>query len=44
MASAPSDPRPVIGRIDKSGKLVSADPQLEALQREAGSSVGHVLA
>jgi len=44
MASAPSEPRPVLGRIDKLGKLVSADPQLEALQREAGSSVGHVLA
>jgi hypothetical protein len=39
MASAPSEPRPVIGRIDKTGRLVSADPQLEALQREAGSNV-----
>jgi signal transduction histidine kinase len=44
MASVPSEPRPVLGRIDKSGRLISADPQLEALQREAGSSVGHVLA
>lgn len=44
MASVPSEPRPVIGRIDKSGRLISADRQLEALQREAGSSVGHVLA
>ena len=44
MASAPLEPRPVSGRIDKSGRLISADPQLEALQREAGSGVGHVLA
>jgi len=44
MASAPSEPRPVAGRVDKAGRLVSADPQLEALQREAGSSVGHTLA
>ena len=44
MASAPSEPRAVAGRVDKAGRLVSADPQLEALQREAGSSVGHTLA
>jgi len=44
MASAPSEPRPVLGRVDKAGRLISADPQLEALQREAGSDVGHVLA
>jgi signal transduction histidine kinase len=44
MASVPSEPRLVTGRIDKAGRLMSADPELAALQREAGSSVGHVLA
>ena len=44
MASAPNEPRPVLGRVDKAGRLVSADPELEALQREAGSGVGKVLA
>ena len=44
MASAPSEPRPVLGRVDKAGRLISADPQLEQLQREAGSDMGHTLA
>jgi len=44
MASRPSEPRAVLGRVDKAGRLVSADPELEALQRQAGSDVGHVLA
>ena len=44
MASAPSEPRPVLGRLDRSGRLISADPQLEALQREAGSALGKPLA
>lgn len=44
MASAPSDPRPVAGRIDKAGRLIAADPELEALQREAGSSIGQMFA
>src|SRR6185369_735077 len=44
MASAPSEPRPVLGRVDKAGRLISADPALEALQREAGSDIGHALA
>jgi signal transduction histidine kinase len=44
MASRPSEPRPVLGRVDKAGRLISADPELEALQREAGSDVGHYLA
>jgi signal transduction histidine kinase len=44
MASAPSEPRPVLGRIDKAGRLISADSQLEALQRQAGSSLGQKLA
>jgi len=44
MASAPSEPRPVLGRVDKTGRLISADPELETLQREAGSALGHPLA
>ena len=44
MASAPSEPRAVLGRIDKAGRLIAADPELEALQREAGSMVGQTLA
>ena len=44
MASAPSEPRPVLGRLDRMGRLISADPQLEALQREAGSDLGDLLA
>jgi signal transduction histidine kinase len=44
VASAPSEPRPVLGRLDRSGRLVSADPELEALQREAGSALGQPLA
>lgn len=44
MASAPSEPRPVLGRLDRNGRLISADPELEALQREAGSALGEPLA
>ena len=44
MASAPSEPRAVLGRVDKAGRLVAADPELEALQREAGSAIGQTLA
>jgi signal transduction histidine kinase len=44
MASAPSEPRPVSGRLDKAGRLVAADPELEALQRQAGSGLGQELA
>jgi anti-sigma regulatory factor (Ser/Thr protein kinase) len=44
MATAPSEPSPVTGRIDAAGRLVSADPQLAQLQREAGSSIGGALA
>ena len=44
MASAPSEPRPVIGRLDKAGRLIAADPELEALQRQAGSGLGQELA
>lgn len=44
MASAPSDPGKVLGRIDRNGRLVAADPELAALQVEAGSKVGAELA
>ncbi|MGE5563805.1 MAG: ATP-binding protein [Bacillota bacterium] len=44
MASAPSEPRPVAGRLDRSGRLIAADAELEALQREAGSELGQMLA
>ena len=44
MASAPSDPRPVLGRVDRDGRLVAADPELERLQVEAGSHLGATLA
>ena len=44
MASAPSDRPPVLGRLDKKGRLISADAELEALQKEAGSSLGQMLA
>jgi signal transduction histidine kinase len=44
VASAPSEPRPVLGRLDRAGRLISADPELESLQREAGSALGQPLA
>ena len=44
MASAPAEPRQVVGRVDKAGLLIAADPELEALQKEAGSSLGQMLA
>lgn len=44
MASAPSEPRPVLGRVDKAGRLIAADPELEALQRAAGADLGQPLA
>jgi signal transduction histidine kinase len=44
MASAPADGPPVLGRVDKAGRLIAADPELEALQKEAGSSLGQMLA
>jgi len=34
----------VLGRLDRAGRLISADPELEALQREAGSGLGQPLA
>ena len=44
MASAPSETRPVLGRLDRAGRLISADAALEALQREAGAALGQPLA
>jgi anti-sigma regulatory factor (Ser/Thr protein kinase) len=44
MASAPSEPRPIMGRVDRAGRLVAADPELASLQMEAGSSIGATLA
>ena len=44
MASAPSEPGSVSGRVDRSGRLVSADPALAELQIAAGSRVGAPLA
>lgn len=44
MASRPDEPGPVAGRVDRSGRLVSADPELAALQRDVGSDVGRMLA
>jgi signal transduction histidine kinase len=34
----------VLGRLDRSGRLIAADPELENLQREAGSELGQTLA
>ena len=44
MASAPSDVGPVSGRVDREGRLTSADPPLLRLQQEAGSRLGAPLA
>ena len=44
MASAPSEPRPIMGRVDRAGRLIAADAELAALQMEAGSAIGATLA
>lgn len=44
MASAPSEPGKVLGRLDRAGRLIAADPELAALQSEAGSDIGQALA
>ena len=44
MASRPVDRQPIGGRVDQRGRLVSADPGLERLQRDAGSRLGAPLA
>lgn len=44
MASAPSESRTVVGRVDAAGRLIAADAELEALQRDAGAELGQPLA
>lgn len=44
MASAPSEPRNITGRVSDQGRLIAADPDLEQLQVEAGSSLGATVA
>jgi signal transduction histidine kinase len=44
VATAPSDRGPVRGRLDGHDRLISADPDLVALQTEAGSHIGSELA
>ena len=44
MATAPSDHGPVRGRVDAQDRLISADPELVALQTDAGSHIGSELA
>lgn len=44
MATAPSDRGPVRGRVDADNRLISADPELVALQTQAGSHIGSELA
>ena len=44
MASAPSGMDPVMGRVDREGRLTEADPALLRLQEDAGSMLGAPLA
>ena len=44
MASLPSDPGPILGRVDANGRLIAADRELERLQIDAGSQLGATLA
>ena len=44
MASAPSGMDPVMGRVDRDGRLIQADPALLRLQQDAGSTLGAPLA
>ncbi len=44
MASRSTESVPISGRIDRDGRLVSADAALERLQVEAGSALGRALA
>ena len=44
MASAPSGMDPVMGRVDRQGRLTEADPALLRLQQDAGSALGAPLA
>jgi len=44
MASRSTEAVPIGGRVDREGRLVSADPALERLQLEAGAQLGGALA
>jgi two-component sensor histidine kinase len=44
LASRPSDPKPIFGKVDSNGRLIAADPELDRLQAEAGSRIGATLA
>ena len=44
MVSVPNDPGTVVGRLDRDGRLLAADPPLATLQTEAGSVLGARLA
>lgn len=44
MASRPTEPVPISGRVDREGRLIAADPSLERLQVDAGSAIGRPLA
>lgn len=44
MTNLASEPPRVTARLDARGRLLSAGPELEALQREAGSDIGQLLA
>jgi len=38
------DRPPIRGKLDQDGRLIEADPELEALQRDAGGALGQLLA
>ena len=44
MASPARNRPPIRGKLDMAGRLIEADPELEALQRDAGGALGQQLA
>jgi signal transduction histidine kinase len=44
VASAARKRPPIRGKLDEAGRLIEADPELEALQRDAGGAMGQQLA
>lgn len=44
MSTNPSEQRLIYGRLDQAGRLISADPQLELLQQQAGGQLGTPIA
>jgi hypothetical protein len=44
VASAPSGPKAIVGRVDSSGRLVAADRELERMQIDAGARLGDLVA